>query len=103
MWLFTFVDGNKTSTTTKDVVEAFKSILYAAARTPRDRPVNAASTGVSKTWLEPMDLANALRRDSAILYMGATWFIPIFLVPVLLVTHFMAFVRLIKHVNSQKL
>ena len=48
------------------------------------------------------DLTNALRQDSAILFMGATWFIPTFLVPVLLVTHFMVFVRLFKHAKGQK-
>ena len=42
-----------------------------------------------------IDLANALRQDGAILYMGATWFIPTFVVPVLLVTHVMVFSRLI--------
>ena len=42
-----------------------------------------------------IDLANALRQDDAILYMGATWFIPTFLVPLLLVTHVMVFSRLI--------
>ena len=43
-----------------------------------------------------IDLANALRQDGAILYMGATWFIPTFVVPVLLVTHVMVFSRLIR-------
>jgi len=46
------------------------------------------------------DLANALRQDDAILYMGATWFIPTFLVPVLLVTHVMVFSRLISSVRD---
>ena len=47
-----------------------------------------------------VDLANALRQDAAILHMGATWFIPTFLVPVLLVTHFMVFARLIKNAKG---
>ena len=42
-----------------------------------------------------IDLANALRQDDAILYMGATWFIPTFLVPLLLITHFMVVARLV--------
>ncbi len=46
------------------------------------------------------DLANALRQDAAILHMGATWFIPTFLVPVLLVTHAMVFERLIKNAKG---
>jgi hypothetical protein len=46
------------------------------------------------------DLANALRQDGAIMYMGATWFIPTFLVPILLVTHVMIFSRLIRHARG---
>ncbi len=48
------------------------------------------------------DLANALRQDAAILYMGATWFIPTFVVPVLLATHFMVFARLIKNAKGAR-
>jgi hypothetical protein len=47
-----------------------------------------------------VDLANALRQDGAILYMGATWFIPTFVVPVLLVTHVMIFSRLIQSART---
>ena len=43
------------------------------------------------------DLANALHQDDAILYMGATWFIPTFVVPVLLVTHVMVIARLVRN------
>jgi hypothetical protein len=46
------------------------------------------------------DLANALRQDDAILHMGATWFIPTFVVPILLVTHVMVIVRLVKHAKG---
>jgi hypothetical protein len=50
------------------------------------------------------DLVNALRNAEAVPYLGVTWFIPTFVVPVLLVTHFMIFARLIgrKHqvINS---
>ena len=42
------------------------------------------------------DLLNALRQAEAIDHFGATWFIPTFLVPLLLVTHVMIFVRLVK-------
>ena len=42
------------------------------------------------------DLLNALRQADAINYFGATWFIPTFLVPLLLVTHVMIFMRLLK-------
>lgn len=41
-----------------------------------------------------VDLVNALLQDDAILYMGASWFIPTFLVPLLLVTHVMVVARL---------
>ena len=37
------------------------------------------------------DLGNALRQAEAIDYFGATWFIPTFFVPVLLVSHWMIF------------
>lgn len=47
-----------------------------------------------------VDLANALRQEAAIMYMGATWFIPTFIVPVLLVTHVMIISRLIKHTRN---
>ena len=46
------------------------------------------------------DLANALRQGDAIMYMGATWFIPTFVVPILLVTHVMVFARLIRSVRG---
>ncbi len=49
-----------------------------------------------------VDLANALRQDGAILYMGATWFIPTFVVPVLLVTHAMVFARLIRRARGRQ-
>lgn len=43
-----------------------------------------------------LDLLNALRQADAIAGFGATWFIPTMIVPLLLVTHFLIFVRLIK-------
>ena len=43
-----------------------------------------------------VDLLNALRHASVVPNLGAAWYIPTFLVPLLLVTHFMIFVRLIK-------
>ncbi len=43
-----------------------------------------------------VDLANALRQADAIPHMGAAWYIPTFVVPVLLVTHFMTINRLIR-------
>ena len=42
-----------------------------------------------------IDLINALRQEAAIMYMGVTWFIPTFIVPILLVSHVMIFLRLI--------
>lgn len=43
-----------------------------------------------------VDLLNALRHAQAVPHLGAAWYIPTFWVPVLLVTHFMIFVRLFK-------
>lgn len=46
------------------------------------------------------DLIYALSHASAIPHLGASWVIPTFIVPVLLVTHFMVLTRLIKHAWS---
>ncbi len=43
-----------------------------------------------------VDLLNALRHVNVAPNFGAAWYIPTFLVPLLLVTHFMIFVRLLK-------
>jgi hypothetical protein len=65
---------------------------------------NRWSLAIPLVWIFSIvgaaDLANALRQDGAIMYMGATWFIPTFLVPILLVTHAMIFSRLIRHARS---
>ena len=47
-----------------------------------------------------VDLLNALRHVNVVQDFGATWYIPTLLVPVLLVTHFMIFVRLLKSDRS---
>lgn len=43
-----------------------------------------------------VDLLNALRQAEVVPDLGATWYIPTFLVPVLLVTHVMIFSRLLR-------
>ena len=43
-----------------------------------------------------VDLLNALRHAEAVPDLGATWYIPTFFVPLLLVTHVMIFARLLK-------
>ncbi len=43
-----------------------------------------------------VDLLNALRHRGVAPNLGAAWFIPTFLVPLLLVTHIMIFVRLLR-------
>lgn len=43
-----------------------------------------------------VDLLNALRQADAVPGLGATWYIPTFLVPLLIVTHVMIFTRLLK-------
>jgi hypothetical protein len=44
-----------------------------------------------------VDLVNALRQAEAVPHLLTTWYIPTFVVPVLLVTHGMIFARLLKH------
>ena len=55
---------------------------------------------LSLVWLfnvvGTVDLLNALRQADVVPYVGATWYIPTFLVPILLVTHAMIFMRLLK-------
>ena len=43
-----------------------------------------------------VDLLNALRQAEVVPDLGAAWYIPTFLVPLLLVTHFMIFARLLR-------
>ncbi len=43
-----------------------------------------------------VDLLNALRHVDVAPYFGAAWYIPTFLVPVLLVTHLMIYIRLLR-------
>jgi hypothetical protein len=43
-----------------------------------------------------VDLLNALRHPNVVPDFGAAWYIPTFLVPALLVTHFMIFARLLR-------
>ena len=47
-----------------------------------------------------LDLLNALRHLDVSPAFGAAWYIPTFLVPVLLVTHFMMFVRMLGRARS---
>ena len=48
-----------------------------------------------------VDLFNALRHKDAIPDLGAAWFIPTFFVPLLLVTHFLIFAKLLRRNNSE--
>ena len=43
-----------------------------------------------------VDLLNALRHADVVPSLGATWYIPTFVVPLLLVTHIMIFARLLR-------
>ncbi len=43
-----------------------------------------------------IDLVNALRQAEVVPQLGTTWYIPTFVVPLLLVTHVMIFARLLK-------
>ncbi len=57
------------------------------------------SVALALVWLfnvvGTIDLANALRHVDVAPRFGAAWYIPTFLVPLLLVTHVMIFVRLL--------
>ena len=57
------------------------------------------SAAIALVWLfnvvGTIDLANALRHLDMAPKFGATWYIPTMLVPLLLVTHFMIFRRLL--------
>jgi len=48
-----------------------------------------------------VDLLNALRHVNVASNFGAAWYIPTFVVPLLLVTHFMIFTRLLRHALLQ--
>jgi hypothetical protein len=49
-----------------------------------------------------VDLLNALRHAEAVPHLEAAWYIPTFWVPVLLVTHFMIFGRLLGKVTNER-
>ncbi len=51
---------------------------------------------ISLIVIGTVDLLNALRHLDVAPAFGAAWYIPTFLVPLLLVTHFMIFARLLK-------
>lgn len=75
-----------------DLVSAILALVALLALRQR------AGIAISLVWLfnivGTVDLGNALRQAEVIDYFGATWFIPTFFVPVLLVSHWMIFVRL---------
>jgi hypothetical protein len=48
------------------------------------------------------DLLNALRRADAVAHLETTWYIPTFVVPLLLVTHAMIFARLLRREPLQQ-
>lgn len=58
------------------------------------------SVSLALVWLfnifGTVDLLNALRQAEVVPYLGTTWYIPTFVVPILLVTHGMIFVRLLR-------
>ncbi len=61
---------------------------------------NSWAGAVALVWLfntvGTVDLLNALRHVDVAPDFGAAWYIPMFLVPLLLVTHFMIFARLFR-------
>lgn len=65
---------------------------------------NGRKGAIGTVWLfnvvGTVDLFNALRHLDVGPLFGAAWYIPTFLVPLLLVTHFMIFARLLKPVQN---
>ena len=64
-------------------------------------PLRAKQPGaIGLVWLfnfvGALDLANALRHVDVVSGFGSVWYIPTMFVPLLLVTHFMMFVRLVR-------
>ena len=61
---------------------------------------NRSALAIGAVWtfniVGTLDLLNALRHLEVGPMLGAAWYIPTFLVPVLLVTHFMIFARLLR-------
>ena len=61
---------------------------------------NKLTFAIGAVWLfnivGTIDLVNALRHVDVAQNFGSAWYIPTMLVPVLLITHFMIFVRLLK-------
>lgn len=57
------------------------------------------SGAIAVVWLfnivGTVDLVNALRQADNVPHLGVAWLVPTFIVPILLVTHFMIFARLI--------
>ena len=49
-----------------------------------------------------VDLVNALRQAEVVPDLGAVWYIPTFFVPLLLVTHYMIFVRLLRRTDRDR-
>ena len=67
--------------------------------------LRAKSSGaIGLVWLfnivGTLDLANALRHVDVVSGFGAVWYIPTMLVPLLLVTHYMMIVRLVRGVGE---
>ena len=62
------------------------------------------SGAIGLVWLfnivGALDLVNALRHVDVVSGFGSVWYIPTMLVPLLLVTHFMMFVRLVRGVGE---
>ena len=78
-----------------DLASGLMAILTLAAL--RHRWKFALPLATVFTIIGTADLANALRHAEAVPHLWAAWYIPTFIVPVLLVTHGMVFARLFSH------
>ena len=81
-----------------DLISALLAILSLVAIRGRWK------LAIPSVWLFSIvgmfDLLNALRQTDAVPNFGATWYIPTFLVPLLLVTHVMIFIRLFNQARA---
>jgi len=67
---------------------------------------NGSKAAIGSVWvfniIGTVDLLYALSHQEVVPQLGAAWFIPTMLVPVLLITHFMIFANLFKPASVAK-
>ena len=79
----------------KDALLARDSPLWRASAERQQLVIQPPGLVWAFNVVGPVDLLNALRHVDVAPNFGATWYIPTMLVPLLLVTHFLMFKRLL--------